>query len=334
MANVNRITIFELAPCADTLFGISQNADEGYVAVESGEIKIRSGATLRPLLRGAYAGGKATNVARIIDKLLSPDDKVEIELVVFRPDSPEGRYIAELQSNSLKRVRVRSVIVDSTARFCINVSDADRPPSSRVEFNLSPRVQWQSSARQAALAGVSKINTELLLLAGSPPVIEPGCTMAVDLPASIIDLAPGSPLISIDLEKGALARCIDARRHPDVIKINREEFQSVDQAHWDRYKGVLVVTDDDGCDVWDSGPTGAAVRVPAARGHSIYSTVGAGDATHAAFTVARWLWGFDPVQAARYGMAAAAASVSSPDGTHGLTKQAVGDFFRELSAAG
>jgi sugar/nucleoside kinase (ribokinase family) len=94
------------------------------------------------------------------------------------------------------------------------------------------------------------------------------------------------------------------------------------------------VTDAGGCDVWTSGPVGAGVRVPAASGHAVCSTVGAGDATHAAFTVARWLWGFDPVRAALYGMAAAAACVSSPEGTHGLTKQAVEVFFKELSGAG
>jgi fructose-1-phosphate kinase PfkB-like protein len=332
MSPVKRITILELAPCADTLLGIRHDADEGYVSAEADIIRIRSGARLRPVLLSINAGGKATNVARVIDKLVRPADPVEIDLVVFRPDSPEGNYLAELQASSLDRVRVRSVIVDSTARFCINLSDPASRAPSRVEFNLSPRVLWQPSAIDVALQTARGLDTDLLVLAGNPPVVAPDCSMAADLPSSIIEQVPGNPAVSVDIEKGTLARCIDGHPRPDVIKINREEFASVDGQHWRRYNGVLVVTDEDGCTVWGRGPSGPGVEVDAAQGHPVYSTVGAGDATHAGFTVARWVWGFDLVRAARYGMAAAAASVSSPEGARGVEKEAVERFFAELEA--
>src|SRR5262249_28131358 len=158
--------------CADTLLEIRQDREEGYVSASGGTIAIASGSRLRPQALGTYAGGKATNVARVMDALLDPDDSVEIELIVFRPDSPEGRYIAELQSTEMSRVRVKSVIVDSTARFCVNLSD---PSSLRgeapVEFNISPRVVWQPGARQTAVSVASGLETNLLVLAGNPPLI-------------------------------------------------------------------------------------------------------------------------------------------------------------------
>ncbi|HKG98688.1 MAG TPA: hypothetical protein VKA97_12785, partial [Pyrinomonadaceae bacterium] len=61
------------------------------------------------------------------------------------------------------------------------------------------------------------------------------------------------------------------------------------------------------------------------------STIGAGDSVHAGFTLARWVWGFDIARSALYGQAAAAASVSSLDGTRGVTRQIVEDFFNQIS---
>jgi len=329
-----KITILELTPCADTLLSIGQDPEEGYLSVEDGIIKIRSGARLRPRLLSVNAGGKASNVAGVIDRLLAPSDSVEVELIVFRPDSPEGRYIAELQSIALARVKVRSIVVDSTARSCINVSDPASPPQARVEFNLSPRVLWQEAAIDLALKSLSDLSTDLLLLAGNPPVIGPQCQLAVDLPASIIEQLPNDPAtraaVSLDIEKGALARCIQGRHQPDVIKINHDEFLSVDHEHWRLYNRTLVVTDDDGCTLWEHGPSGPSIRINRPHGHRVYSTVGAGDSAHAGFTLARWVWGFDDVRAARYSMAAAAASVSSPEGARGVKRTEVERFFATL----
>lgn len=328
-----KITIIEFAPCVDVLLGITQGAEEGYAGVDRGLVAIRSGSRLRPTLLSINAGGKASNVARVIDKLITDRDSVEVELIVFRADSPEGRYLAELQSAELSRVRLRSVMVDSTSRFCINVSDTDSRQPSRVEFNLSPRVIWQPNAIGAVLGMATEMATDLLLVAGNPPVIAPHCRMAVDLPAAIIKNVPNKPAISIDIEKGALADCIDADPQPDVIKINREEFASVHQQHWGRYQGILIVTDDEGCTVWGSGTGGPPTRVDRARGQEVHSTVGAGDATHAGFSIAHWVWGFDPVRAARYGMAVAASLVSSPAGARGVRKKDVDRFFSQLEAA-
>jgi fructose-1-phosphate kinase PfkB-like protein len=324
-----RITILEPAPCADTLFDIRQDPEEGYLSAADGTISLRSGSRLRPRVMGTYAGGKATNVARIIDALLNPDDPVQVELIVFRPDSPHGRYIAELQSTELSRVSSRSIIVDSTARVCINLSDPSS--STPVEFNISPRVVWQPAARQTALNLARGLETDLLLLAGNPPLMAPNSDAMNDLPVSIIDAVPGPPRLTVDIAGAALSRILQGPRHPDVIRINDQEYASIDKNDWTNYSGVLLVTDAAGCNLWETGPAGPCVRVKAAAVDKVYSTVGAGDAVHAAFTLAARVWGYDPLRAARYGVAAAAAVVSSPQGTRSITKEAVEQFFRTLA---
>ena len=327
---IRRIAILELAPCADTLLEIRQDRDEGYLDARDGTISLRSGSRLRPRVMGTYAGGKATNVARVMDVLLGPEDDVQIELIVFRPDSPEGRYIAELQSAELSRVQVRSVLVDSTARFCVNLSDpAALSSKTPVEFNISPRVIWQPPAVTTAIQVARHLQTDLLVLAGNPPVSGTGSNVLADLPATIMAATPGPPRSTVDIGNGPLDLILGGR-HPDVIKINDEEYASVDQTAWTCYSGMLVVTDSAGCNVWEKGPGGPCVRVPAANVHDVYSTVGAGDAAHAAFTLATWVWGYDPVRAARYSMAAAAAAVSNPVGTRGITRAAVDQFFEEF----
>src|ERR1700759_4442094 len=115
-----RITILEFTPCADSIFHVFRDSDEGYMASDGQALTIKVGAKLRPKAISTYAGGKATNVARVMDKLLTDTDIVDIELIVFRPDSPEGRYIHDLQTSALSRVSVRSIIIEGRARFCID----------------------------------------------------------------------------------------------------------------------------------------------------------------------------------------------------------------------
>ena len=122
--------------------------------------------------------------------------------------------------------------------------------------------------------------------------------MAVELYAEIIEeVRPRAGLISIDVEKGALANCLRAQSKPDVIKINESEYASVDATLWNDFTGTLVVTDASGCRVWESRARDSAVRVPGIEAQTLYSTIGAGDATHAGFTLARWIWGYDLLKA-------------------------------------
>jgi fructose-1-phosphate kinase PfkB-like protein len=327
-----RITILEFTPCADTIFHVRRDSDEGYIVSDGHAITIKAGAKLRPQTISTYAGGKATNVARVLDHLLTDADAVEVELIVFRPDSPEGRYLHDLQTSALNRVRVRPVIIESRARFCIDLTDPLTTDENRVEFNISPRALWADSAMALALDSVSRLESDVLLLAGNPPVIESSGAMAVDLYARVIAAVRSRVgLISLDTEKAALANCLMATARPDCIKINEAEYASVDSRLWDGFNGLLAVTDARGCRVWQDRSCDAMVRVEGVQTRARYSTIGAGDAMHAGFTLARWVRGLALAQAVRYGQAVAAASVSSPEGTRGVTAAAVEAFFNEIS---
>lgn len=331
-----KITILEFAPCADTIYHIRQDADEGYTTGDRSTLTIRTGVKLRPRLVSYYAGGKATNVARVLDRLLTNED-VDVELVVFRPDSPEGRYIHDLQTGALDRVRVKPVIISGKARFCIDLTDPATDPRNRVEFNISPRAVWEADAKDIALKFASDLSTDVLIIAGNPPMTSSGqgsgvgsrsSELAVDLYARVIEsVRQRVGVISIDTEKRALARCLESTSRPDAIKINADEYASVDERLWNDFDGTLVVTDSGGCLVRekriDARAEGAAVQ-------QLYSTVGAGDAVHAGFIIARWGWGFDALRAARYGLATAAAAVGNPQGTRDVSRQDVERLFAEI----
>lgn len=331
-----KITILEFAPCADTIYHIRQDADEGYTSGDRSRLTIKTGIKLRPRLVSYYAGGKAANVARVLDRLLTGED-VDVELVVFRPDSPEGRYIHDLQTVALNRVRVRPVIISGKARFCIDLTDPATDPQNRVEFNISPRAVWEEGAIETALEFASTLSTDALVMAGNPPMASSGqwavgsgqsSELVVDLYARVIEsVRQRVGVISIDTEKQTLARCLESTSRPDAIKINADEYASVDERLWNEFDGTLVVTDAGGCRVRenriDTRAEGAAVK-------QLYSTVGAGDAVHAGFIIARWGWGFDALRAARYGLAAAAAVVSNPEGTRDMSRQEVERLFAEM----
>src|SRR6185295_8240203 len=84
LLNVVKLTILEFTPCADSIFHVRRDPDEGYEASDGRAVTTKPGATLRPQLISTYAGGKATNVARVMPKLLRDADAVDIDLIVFR----------------------------------------------------------------------------------------------------------------------------------------------------------------------------------------------------------------------------------------------------------
>jgi fructose-1-phosphate kinase PfkB-like protein len=330
---MKKLTILELAPCADSIYHVSRDADDGYIEGNGRTVTLRSGNKLRPSLVTTYAGGKATNVSRVIDKLLNATDEVDVELIVFRPDSPEGQYIHALQTRDLTRTRIRPVLIEGLARFCIEVIDPTTEPSERVEFNISPRPVWKGTAVDVVMSVVRGLETDVLLMAGSPPLLEASLSLVADIYAQIIEeVRDRVEVISIDTEKDALTRCLESSIKPDLIKINDAEFRSTDSELWERFPGAVVITDPRGCLV--RGPGGGWVRVQGATIRDVYSTIGAGDAVHAGITVARSVWGYDLSKSARYGLAAAAAAVGSSDGTRAIDKAKVDDLFTGMEGEG
>jgi fructose-1-phosphate kinase PfkB-like protein len=257
---------------------------------------------------------------------------VEVELVVFRSDSAEGRYIQELEIRDLTRVRVRPIIVDSETRLCANVSDPASERDNHVEFNISPHVCWRESALESALEFASVVQSDLLLMAGGPPLVGDSEEPAGELYARVIDrLREQVGVVSLDTDKSALANCLKSPAQPDVIKINEHEYASVEKDLWRDFAGTLIVTDSAGCLVWGNGGLGTPARIEAATVSHVYSTVGAGDAMHAGFSVARWVRGLDLLQAARFGQAVAAAVLVSPEASRRISSEAIQGFFEELT---
>ena len=323
-----RIAILEFAPCVDWIYHIRRDDEEGYLTSDATSVTIRSGVKLRPRVASVYAGGKATNVARVMDRLLREEDNVEVELLAFLPDSAEGRYLYELQESALKRVRVRRVGIEGQARLCIDLLDPATPQDERVAFNISPRAVWTAGAYDTALRCAKEVTADLLLMAGNPPLLQETGELAVDLYTDVMKTVRHQVgAISLDTEKQTLANALQARVPPAVIKINASEEAGIADSLWQQFRGTKVVTDLKGCRVREGD--NPETWVPAAHVERLYSTIGAGDAVHAAFTLARWVWGFDVVQAARYGQAAAAATVSAPDGTRDVTKSTVNKFFAQ-----
>jgi fructose-1-phosphate kinase PfkB-like protein len=332
-----KIIILEFTPCADAIYHIRRDVDEGYEDGDRFRVRIKTGVKIRPRLASAYAGGKATNVARLIDRLLGEED-AEVELIVFRPDSAEGRYLHDLQTGALNRVSVRPVIIQGEARFCMDFTDPSTDPADRVEFNVSPRAVWEEGTTDIALELASRLSADVLIMAGNPPAVaggrspESGFEMAVDLYARVIErVRPRVGVISLDTEKQALARCLESKTRPDVIKINAQEYASVDEGLWDNFAGTLVVTDAAGCRVRERAiDSRIDSRIAGPEIQQLYSRVGAGDAMHAGFTVARWVRGYDTLRAVRYALATAATSVSNPEGTRGVRRDAVENLFKEI----
>jgi fructose-1-phosphate kinase PfkB-like protein len=156
--------------------------------------------------------------------------------------------------------------------------------------------------------------------------------LAVDLYARVIEsVRDRVGIISIDTEKQTLARCLESTSKPDAIKINAAEYASVDERLWNDFEGTLIVTDAGGCLARE---TRIETRIDGAEIERLYSTVGAGDAVHAGFILARWGRGFDSRRAARYGLAAAAAAVSNPEGTRDVRRQEVERLFAEMEKRG
>lgn len=345
-----RLTILEWAPAADALYTITCDPINGYAELANGHIRIGQGVKLRPRIEAYYAGGKATNVARVLDRLLDPQEDValwdedagrfRVELVTLLPDTPAGRFIADLQRTEMQRIRLRFAPAPGEARLCVNLADPSThdSPEGLVEFNLSPFVLWDTGTDALLEEVVGTIQTDWLILAGKPPR---GPGLSDDLTAHLVRRAkrqqPGM-FVSLDLgghqpdDEGSrqLSRCLRAEVQPDALLINREEYAVVEPSLWAGYAGTLIVHDAGGC--WLRQGLGDSVFDPAttprdvpAFATEVYATIGAGDAVHAGFALG-WLRTGDLWQAVRYSQAVAAAVVSQPRATSGLTPEGVSAF--------
>ena len=325
---IQKVTILEFAPTADEIWRIARHPKDGYIDydTEKGLLSLPGtarDAKQRPEIITTYAGGKATNVARVMDRLLVDEDEICVEQVTFLPPPPEGPlqeldlgsvgdislrpstaagiYIQCLQIAGLNRVKPRFEVVDElaetggmqTTRSCIEITLREGGGT----VNFSPRIVWSQRAAEAVRLRVAEVAREadLVVMAGSPPIweAEPGARLTLDrFYAEIMALTPHCQ-VSIDTRGKYLRGCLITGKMPDFAFMNTEEFSDLTELLKEGYKtprlGYLVVHDETGCWVWErefpdeENPFPEADYFPSIPVDSVYSTIGAGDAMHAGF---------------------------------------------------
>jgi len=330
---IKKVTILEFAPTADEIWRISQNDKDGYVNydAENGIVSILDtahDAKPRPDILAIYAGGKATNVARVMDKLIDNTFVTQVELVTFLPppqeplcelqinringaeiipSTPAGLYVQFLQITNLKNVKPRFEVVKEleetngmqVTRRCIEIIIKDTGTS----LNFSPRIVWSQKSAEAVLSRLNRItqNTDMVVMAGAPPVWEVKQEASVtphNFYAKILDLISPECEVSIDVRGNYLRECLIADRPPRFILMNKDEFYEASSL-WNElngtdFAGTLLVHDKDGCWVWNKKlPKGNELLegssfFPSPKVSRVYSTIGAGDAMHAGFLKA-WI---------------------------------------------
>ena len=321
---MQRVTIFEFAPTADEIWRISKHNRDGYASynAENGLVSILDtthDAKQRPEIITTYAGGKATNVARVLDRLLVDESDVYVELTTFlppppagplqdldfgnmplRPSTPAGIYVQCLQMLGLRRVRPRFQVVDEleetgkmqTTRRCIEITLGD----SGASLNFSPRIMWSQRAAEAVLSRASQVarDADLVVMAGAPPVwdVSEGAHLTTrNFYARIIDALKPDCQVSIDTRGQYLYDCLVGQRKPRFILMNTDEFSELLGLLTDMnervFPGTLIIHDEHGSWVWNNelpsvhDPFPEAAHFPSVPVHRIYSTIGAGDAMHA-----------------------------------------------------
>jgi fructose-1-phosphate kinase PfkB-like protein len=330
---IKKVTILEFAPTADEIWRISQNNKDGYVNYDDGNgivsiLDTAHDAKPRPDILAIYAGGKATNVARVIDKLIDNSFDTQIELVTFLPppqeplcdlqinringvdivpSTPAGLYVQFLQITNLKNVRPHFEVVNEleetngmqVTRRCIEIIIKDTGTS----LNFSPRIVWSQKSAEAVLSRLSRIiqNTDMVVMAGAPPMWEAKQETSVtsyNFYAKILDLVSPECDVSIDVRGNYLRECLTSDRPPRFILMNKDEFFEASSL-WNEldgidFAGTLLVHDKDGCWVWDKKlPKGNEILegssfFPSPKVSRVHSTIGAGDTMHAGFLKA-WI---------------------------------------------
>jgi len=371
---IQKVTILEFAPTADEIWSIPYHNRDGYAHydTESGLLSIMDtahDAKLRPEIITTYAGGKATNVARVLDQLLTDKDDLDVQLVTFLPPSegrlrelkpgsvrgfallpstPAGIYVQCLQIAGLYRVKPRFEVVAElaesdemqTTRRCIELTLQEGGGS----VNFSPRIVWSQKAAEAVQARVAEIarGADLIVMAGAPPVwtVYSGADLTrYSFYAKIMEVLEPNCQVSIDARGEYLRKCLIARRSPRFVFMNTEEFTDLSEL-WSAsggrpFPGIFLVHNENGCWVWDgklpdgADPLSEAEHFPSLPVSRVCSTIGAGDAMHAGF-LKEWAKGERLHRAVIYSQVVSAVSVSNEKATHGITVRAVNDRFQQI----
>lgn len=376
---IQRVTILEFAPTADEIWCLPHHDIDGYARydVEDGLLCFKDtahDAKPRPEIIIAYAGGKATNVARVLDHLLTGEDQLQVELVTFLPPPPEGPlrelelgsirgaalrpstaagiYVQCLQLAGLTRVRPRFEVVDEleesgkmqTTRRCIEITLEEGGGS----VNFSPRIVWSQEAAEAVQARVAEVahGADLVVMAGAPPVWEarPGSDFTRNsFYARVIEGLEPDCQVSIDARGQYLSECLLAQKTPRFVLMNTEEFGDL-LGFWREpgersFPGTLLVHDEKGCWVWDGKLPEGKDPFSGARYFSSMRVPEIYSTLGAgdamhAGFLKEWVDKECLDRAVIYSQIVAAVSVSNEKATHGIDVRKVDDKFSQIWPAG
>jgi fructose-1-phosphate kinase PfkB-like protein len=371
---IKKVKILEFAPTADEIWQIKKHKKDGYTDynTQNGLVSLLDTtheAKQRPQIKAVYAGGKATNVARVIDRLLPDNIQAEIELVTFLPppkatmrnlnfgnsgivpSTPAGIYTQCLQIENLTKIKPHFEVVDEltetsdmqTTRRCIEIVLEDAGTS----LNFSPRMIWSIESAKAVLSRLASFihEADMIVIAGAPPIWESSDNLLTphNFYAKILNLTREDCQVSIDVRGYYLHDCLIAKKPPRFIFMNKDEFFEANDT-WKELGGkalncTLIVHNKEGCWVWDKKmPDGnnifnGSIFFPAPKIEKVYSTIGAGDAMHAGF-LREWIYSQGEADQIKrsvvYSQTVSAISVSNELATYGIDTKAVDDMLNSM----
>ncbi len=367
-----QVTVLELAPAADELWVLQQSSQTGYVDHRAGVAllpDVGRGAKLRPTVTAAYAGGKATNVARVLEAVLSagPESalaeqaraRVAARLLTFLPGqageyhhpslpgeplarfTPGGAYLACLQARDFRRVALDFVPLPPAEgsqrdRRCINLVARDGGELA----NFSPYLDWQQPAAEAVLQYLrGEPLADVIVLAGSLPMVEavaePG--LYAQIIATIKARRPGA-LVSLDVGGAALRACLEREgASPDLVCINLSEYAGLPQELWERFSGVVAVHDKRGCWVLQGrAPSPAQLSatppdVPVPAEVQVTHTICAGDAAHGGFVLGAMLYGTDAPGLRKAALLSQACALTIVESPHSIRGLTADRILRNMA---
>ncbi|MBD3182031.1 hypothetical protein GF312_07055 [Candidatus Poribacteria bacterium] len=332
---VRKVKILEFAPTADEIWSLNRNTRDGYTEYnpEKGLICFMDTgheAKQRPKIITTYAGGKATNVARVMDRLIPDDFQIEVELITFlppaphgpleesqnwfagkieiKPSTPAGIYVQCLQTNALNKVKPQFEIVEElretgqmqTTRRCIEMM----LEGGGTSLNFSPRMIWSQEAAESVKNKVAEVsrNTDMIVMAGAPPFweFEDNAIKPYTFYAEILKILSPDCQVSLDTRGNYLYSCLKGTKTPRFMFMNTDEFMDLkekwDSLYRDSFHGTLIIHNEKGCWLWNGkmperiGDFTRGEYFPSMEVSEIYSTIGAGDAMHAGF-LKEWVFG-------------------------------------------
>lgn len=299
--SARRILVLELSPTLEEIWALRADAREGYQSWDrtAGVVTISDAgsadAKIRPSVLASYAGGKGTNVARVLGALRPLERQpYDVALLAVHPAGgtlrAAARHFDELAAGlpGLEAVGLHIPMEDVSAkqRRAVHIVDAE---SGSDILNFTPRLRWERGevdrATRAIVNAVRAADPDELVLTGTPPL------GAERIYADVIPAVRSSVgLVALDTSGPALAAVLQASEaHPDLLAINRREYDGQTATDLAGLCGTLAVHDDSGCWYWqgsgaalESGASGMnrleVARLTARYGPANGPTLGAGDA--------------------------------------------------------